>query len=233
MEKDITTLLGEVGEGDARALSELWERIAPQVRAMAARQLRHPPGGQRVGASTVVNEVYGRLFPAGAARRFDNRAHLLGSAARTVRRILVEHARAKRLGRIELDLDALPDGRAEASTWAWEEGDLEALDRALRRFEADADHERKARIVHLRFLRRVRARRDRRAARALVRHGPSRPALRARLAAAGDETGKSAMSELSRRAEEVFHRVVEAPPPEREALLRRACSGDERWASSS
>jgi RNA polymerase sigma factor (TIGR02999 family) len=151
MEKDITTLLGEVGEGDARAMSELWERIAPQVRAMAARQLRHPPRGQRLGASTVVNEVYGRLFPAGAGRRFDSRAHLLGSAARTVRHILVEHARAKRLGRIELDLDALPDGRAEASTWAWEEGDLEALDRALRRFEADPDHERKARIVHLRF----------------------------------------------------------------------------------
>jgi RNA polymerase sigma factor (TIGR02999 family) len=152
MEKDITTLLVEVGEGDPRALSELWERVAPEVRAIASRQLRHPPQGQHVGASTVVNEVYWRLFRGGAGRRFDSRAHLLGSAARTVRCILVEHARAKRLGQLDVDLDALPDGRAHASTWAWEEGDLEALDRALRKFEEDEDDERKARIVHLRFL---------------------------------------------------------------------------------
>jgi hypothetical protein len=36
----------------------------------------------------------------------------------------IERVHAKRLGRIEVDLDALPDGRAEASTGAWEEGDL-------------------------------------------------------------------------------------------------------------
>jgi RNA polymerase sigma factor (TIGR02999 family) len=146
----ITTLLVAARKGDRAAAARVWERVEPDVRAIAARLLRRPKGGPRLGASTVVNEVYWRLFQA-APPRFENRAHLLGAAARVVRRILVEGARRRRLPRTELDLADLPDRSSSTSTWDWEEGDLEALDHALRRFELDPDHARKALVVHLRF----------------------------------------------------------------------------------
>ena len=79
---------------------------------------------------------------------FENRAHFLGIAARSMRQILVEHARAR---------DADKRGRREAPRHAGRrrrrgrpvDVDLLALDEALERLAAlNADH---ARIVELRF----------------------------------------------------------------------------------
>ena len=107
--------------------------------------------GERVGhslqATALVNEAYIRLID---VRRMDwqNRAHFLAMAARVMRRILVDSARAKRYQkrgggdvRITFDEDLAVAGDASP--------DLVALDDALRAL-AKMD-ERRSQIIELRF----------------------------------------------------------------------------------
>src|SRR5262245_22840678 len=99
-------------------------------------------------ATALINEAFIRLMDARSVR-WQDRAHFVGIAARLMRRVLVDHARArgyqKRGGgawivsMIDMAADA---GEASAV-------DLIALDRALERLAA-AD-ERKARVVELRY----------------------------------------------------------------------------------
>ncbi len=150
-DREITSLLEEVRRGDRGALSRLWEAVAPQVRVIARRQLAGEAHGRFLRASELVNEAYWRLFgKANGPVELENSAHLFGAVARAMRQVLVEQARSRKRQGQEIDLDRIPDLRSEATTWGWE-GDLEALDRALRVFEGDPRNARKAEIVDLRF----------------------------------------------------------------------------------
>ena len=107
--------------------------------------------GERVGhslqATALVNEAYIRLID---VRQMDwqNRAHFLAMAARVMRRILVDSARAKRYqkrggGDVRITFD---EGLAVAGNTS---PDLVALDDALRAL-AKMD-ERRSQIIELRF----------------------------------------------------------------------------------
>lgn len=103
--------------------------------------------GHTLQATALVNEVYLRLIR-GQSVNWQNRAHFLAVAARLMRRILVDFARAKRYhkrggGAVQLTLD-------EGVALSTEPGrDLVALDDALEAL-SKLD-ERKSRVIEMRF----------------------------------------------------------------------------------
>jgi RNA polymerase sigma factor (TIGR02999 family) len=143
----VTGLLLKWRQGDEGAL----ERLIPLVHHELHRIARRCMAGERVGhslqATALVNEAYVRLVE-GAGVEWHDRTHFLAVSARVMRRILVDHARArlyqKRGGnaaRVTFD---------EALVVAQEPGpDFVALDEALDAL-AKVD-ERKSRVIEMRF----------------------------------------------------------------------------------
>lgn len=142
---DITLLLTACRNGDPDAESRLLELVYHQLRDIARYHMRKELPGHSLQPTALVNEAYIRLF--GNRIDWQNRAQFFGVAARTMRRILVDHARARRSRKrwggkkVELERAALvAHDRVE---------DLLALDTAL---EALAIKDpRQAKIVELRF----------------------------------------------------------------------------------
>ena len=144
---DITILLAELRAGNRSAESRLLPLVYDQLRRQARRYMRAERSDHTLQPTALVHEAYLRL----AGRRgveWQNRAHFYAVAAQVMRRILVDHARArqaeKRGGhepRIEL---------GEGLAFTEEKGaELLAVDEALTRL-AKRDP-RQARVVELRF----------------------------------------------------------------------------------
>jgi RNA polymerase sigma-70 factor (ECF subfamily) len=144
---DVTRLLDEVRSGDRRALDRMLPLVYAELRQIAARALRDERGGHTLQPTALVHEAYLRMA-GGENVPWQNRAHFLGCAARVMRNVLVDHARARRAGkrggggaRVTLtEALGLADSR---------DVDLVALDDALTAL-AETD-EQKARIVELRY----------------------------------------------------------------------------------
>jgi RNA polymerase sigma factor (TIGR02999 family) len=141
-------LLDRARAGDARATDELLPLVYDELRRLADQLLSGEQPGQTLQPTALVHEAYLRLIgPSGAS--WENRAHFFGAAARAIRRILIERARARRAlrhgdGRRPLDLDEVADPAAPQARL-----DLLELDEALERLaRIDAQ---KARIIELRF----------------------------------------------------------------------------------
>jgi RNA polymerase sigma factor (TIGR02999 family) len=117
-----------------------------ELRRLAGSYIRHEKPGQTLQATALVHEAYLRL--AGRDAPWTDERHFVAIAARSMRQILVERARARgaekrwaRLERVSLT-DALPAASAADAM-------LPALDEALERLE-QLDPE-QARIVELRY----------------------------------------------------------------------------------
>ena len=126
------------------------EELAPlvydELRRIAAAYMRRERPGQTLQATALVHEAYLRL--AGAGTPWQDKRHFIGIAARSMRQILVERARARGAQKrwAELDRVSMTDALAVAADPA---GTLPALDDALTRLE-QIDPE-QARIVELRY----------------------------------------------------------------------------------
>src|SRR5215831_18246864 len=117
-----------------------------ELRKIAAAYLRRERPGQTLQATALVHEAYLRL--AGAGTPWTDKRHFVGIAARSMRQILVERARARGAQKRWAGLDrvTMTDALAVAAD---SEGMLPALDEALTRLEqVDAEQ---ARIVELRY----------------------------------------------------------------------------------
>jgi RNA polymerase sigma-70 factor, ECF subfamily len=140
----VTRLLREWGAGNKDALDELMPVVYDQLHRLAAKCLRAERPDHTLRATALVNEAYLRLVSADVA--WQDRVHFFAVAARMLRRILVDHAKAnqreKRGGgaeKVELD-EAVLVGPQSGN------GIIE-LDLALQRLaEQDA---RKSEIVEL------------------------------------------------------------------------------------
>lgn len=117
-----------------------------ELRRLAAAYIRRERPGQTLQATALVHEAYLRL--AGAGQPWKDRGHFLGIAARSMRQILVERARARGAQKRWAGLDRVSwtDSLVRGGT---EDAILPALDEALSRLER-LDPE-QARIVELRF----------------------------------------------------------------------------------
>jgi RNA polymerase sigma factor (TIGR02999 family) len=148
--RDVTRLLSAIREGDRSALEQLIPVIYEELRDLAAHYIRRERPDHTLQPTALVHEAYMRL--AGHVEQFGadwrDRAHFFGIAARVMRQVLVDHARAHQ---------AVKRGAGQARV-TLSEGvriveeetvDLLALDVALNRLASlDAD---RARLVELRF----------------------------------------------------------------------------------
>lgn len=152
----VTELLVRAGAGDAKATDELFPIVYDELRRLASGFLAGESRAQTLQATALVHEAYMRLVgPTNAP--WDSRAHFFGAAARAIRRILVDHARARDNlkrggGRRPVSLDeALLLVAPDAAPGAPQENaaGMLALDGALAKLaELDLN---KARVVELRF----------------------------------------------------------------------------------
>ena len=145
--QDVTQLLRAWSEGDEAALEQLVPLVETELHRLARAYMSRERKGHTLQATALVNEVFVR-FADTPTLRWQDRAHFIGIAARLMRRVLVDHARArgsrKRGGSAEqVPLDYARLATPELSV------DVIAVDRALEAF-AKIDP-RKSQIVELRF----------------------------------------------------------------------------------
>lgn len=141
-----TQLLLQLSTGDDRAAAELVPLVYDELHALAAGYLRRERSDHTLQPTALINEVYLRLIHASGVD-WKGRAHFLAVAARAMRRILVNHADARRAekrggGAAVLSMSVEP---AEAPR----SFDLLALDEALQGL-AQLDP-RKVEVVECRF----------------------------------------------------------------------------------
>jgi RNA polymerase sigma factor (TIGR02999 family) len=143
----VTSLLRKWRAGDSQALDELVPAVYSELRRIARRYCSREAPGHTLQGTALVHEAYLRLIRQEPVD-WQNRAQFFGVAARTMRRILIEHARRrgaeKRGGGAAsstLHDDALVDREANI--------DILLLDRALH--ELGALDPRRARVVEMRF----------------------------------------------------------------------------------
>lgn len=120
--------------------------VYQELRRLAAGYLRRERPGQTLQATALVHEAYLRL--AGAGRPWSDRNHFIAIAARSMRQILVERARARGAQKRWAGMDRVSLAESLVSGTA-DDAMLPALDEALSRLE-HLDPE-QARIVELRY----------------------------------------------------------------------------------
>jgi RNA polymerase sigma factor (TIGR02999 family) len=145
----ITALLDRLRAGDAPARGELLRRLALHMHPIACRLMGVEPAGHTLQPTALVNEAVARLLTQEAMTAAPSRAYLFAAAARAMRQVLVDHARAegadKRGGgmtRLPLSDDGPP---AEERGYGLVEVG-EAIDALARVFPRAAD------VVTLRYL---------------------------------------------------------------------------------
>ena len=140
----VTRLLQAWSTGDLRARDELMPIVYAELRRRAAAHLKRERPGHTLRPTDLLHEAYLRLCAQNAG--FKNRDHFFGVASRLMRRILVDHARARSAAKRG---QALRVTLAEDVLAAAPPTDLLELDAALD--ELAALDEREAQVVELRF----------------------------------------------------------------------------------
>jgi RNA polymerase sigma factor (TIGR02999 family) len=156
-ETDVTRLLLAWSDGEETAAEPLMDAVYDELRRLARAYLLRERRDHSLPATGLVHEAYLKLVDQKRAR-WQNRAHFFAVASKVMRRLLVDHARARTASKrgsgltvslddvnVNMDGDADADlGRVDAN-----QPDVLALDRALEKLAGiDA---RQARLVELRF----------------------------------------------------------------------------------
>lgn len=143
----VTDMLIAWGRGDQAALGEIMPLVYEELRRLAHRHLGREKEGQTLETTALVHEAYLRLIDQ-TRTEFQSRAHFFAIASRQMRRILVDHYRARHYAKrgghtahIEIEQTCMvAAGKAR---------EVLALDDALT--ELASFDERKCRVVELRF----------------------------------------------------------------------------------
>lgn len=144
---DITRILERLNEGDRSYEGELVQAVYTELRKIAAGQLRRERGDHTLQPTALVHETYLRLL--GTHRSaWKNREHFFRAAARAMRNILVDHARAAQASRrggssarVEFtDLSAFVESKAD---------EILAVEQVLDRLETKSPRQKT--IVEMKF----------------------------------------------------------------------------------
>jgi RNA polymerase sigma factor (TIGR02999 family) len=145
--KTVTALLVKWRRGNEEAAAQLLPLVLAELRRIARRHMAGERPDHILQATALVNEAYLRLVDIRSIQ-WQDRAHFYAMAARLMRRVLVDFARAQKnqkrggeLQRITFDQN-LPIASDTPEN-------LIAIDDALRSFATE--YERKAQVVELRF----------------------------------------------------------------------------------
>jgi RNA polymerase sigma factor (TIGR02999 family) len=141
---DVTVLLQAWRAGDAAAGEALLARIYEELKRIAASQLRRERPDHTLQTTALVHEAFLRLVDQRGVDWRD-RTHFFGLAASMMRRVLIDHVRARRAQK-----RSAPDGPAPAADEsAIRDVELLDLDRALSALAET--HPRQARVVEMRY----------------------------------------------------------------------------------
>lgn len=126
------------------ARQRLFELLHDELRRVAGRVMQRERAGHSLAPTELVHEVYLRVVNQNNLRP-ESRAHFIAIAARAMRQVLIDHARARAADkrgpeRERVTLDGVADGRADAEV-------IELHDALERLAELD---QRAARVVELR-----------------------------------------------------------------------------------
>ncbi|MGH9769683.1 MAG: sigma-70 family RNA polymerase sigma factor [Blastocatellia bacterium] len=143
---DITGLLLAWSDGDPEAPERLTPLVYRELKKLAESYLRRERAGHSLQPTALAHEAYLKLIDQQNVR-WRNRAHFYGIAAQAMRRILVDHARArlaeKRSSGLAVSLDEAIDISDERAS------QLLALDDALKTL-AGLDPQ-QSRVVELKY----------------------------------------------------------------------------------
>jgi len=144
--ENVTQLLLAWGQGDEAARDELIPLVYDTLRRIARHELRGERAGHTLETTALINEAYLKLIEQSVS--WQSRAHFFGIAARLMRQLLVDYARARQ--RLKRGGDLRQISLTAAAEIAQERAvDLLALDGALETLsEVDPQS---GRIVELRF----------------------------------------------------------------------------------
>ena len=140
--RSVTALLADWSRGDTAAFEQLLPLVYDELRRIAARQLRSERANHTLQPTALVHEVYVRLIDQRQVN-WQDRAHFLGVAAQTMRRILVDHARrhgAQKRGE-GVQCVSIDDAKGLAAS---QDLPLLTLDHALNRLEGTLRLERRS-----------------------------------------------------------------------------------------
>ncbi len=145
--EQVTQILDAVGAGDPQAAEKLLPLVYEELRRLAAAKMAQQPQGQTLQATALVHEAWLKLAGNPHAS-WNDRQHFFRAAAKAMRQILIDRARAKqRLRRggnpVRVNLDDV-DAAVEAEPEA-----LLLVDEALQLLTRE--HPDDAELVKLRF----------------------------------------------------------------------------------
>jgi len=145
--QEVTQLLGDWSGGDEGALEKLIPLVQPELHRLAHYYMSRERAGHTLQTTALLNEAYLQLTDK-TQLPWQNRTHFMAVAAQLMRRIMVDHARARHAlkrgaGAIRVTLDEtalVTEQRAE---------ELLALDEALEKLAAF--DRRRCEIVEMRY----------------------------------------------------------------------------------
>jgi len=144
---DITLLLEQVARGDEAAANELVSVVYTELKRIAASQMRMENPGVTIQSTALVHEVWMKLIGNSKGPEWNSRNHFFSAAARAMRQVLVDAARARKrkkrggdMKRVELSDQLHGSARDE---------ELLALDEALALLAEEEP--KKATLVELRY----------------------------------------------------------------------------------
>ena len=153
----VTVLLDRVRAGDAAAFDRLVGQLYGELRVIAHAQRRRLGAAETVNTTAVVHEAYAKLGgAANGGADFADRTHFLRVAARAMRDVIVDYARAQHADKrggvaraLSLDSDGLDAAGPVATGDAFDPAEVLSVDGALadlERLDPEA-----ARVVELRY----------------------------------------------------------------------------------
>lgn len=146
--KTVTALLQAWGRGDQTALDELLPLVYGELRRKARWYMRQQPAGHTLQTTELVHEAFLRLVDQPAVE-WQSRGQFYGVAAKAMRSILVDHARARGALKRGRGRQQLTLGAADEAAGTTPAIDVLGLDEALGRL-AKLDPE-QSRLVELRY----------------------------------------------------------------------------------
>ena len=145
---EITQLLAKMKLGNADAEARLIPLVYRELRRIAGSYMRKERADHSLQPTALVHEAYLRLRNLHAID-WQSRSHFLAVSAHTMRRILVDHARAKHAEKRGLEWNQVSFEVGELSAAAESTVNIEELDEALGRLETF--DRRQAKVVEMRF----------------------------------------------------------------------------------
>jgi RNA polymerase sigma factor (TIGR02999 family) len=144
----LTQLLVRWSEGNHEALDSLMPLVYAELRRLAAVYIRKETPGHTLQSAALVNEAYLRLIDQNRVH-WQSRAHFFAIASQMMRRILVDHTRARLAAKRGAGPAKLSLSDVQPAIGPEQSVDLIALDSALNKLSQFDPQQ--SRIIELRF----------------------------------------------------------------------------------